>query len=312
MSRSIAWGCAAAAALALSACERGVRFDARVENPAFAKGEGPKILFDEGHHNHHSIKSTYRPFAQLLANDGFVLDRLDGPVTPSELRGVAILAIVTAQADTDTNAEPAFTVQEIGLITDFVRRGGSLLLVIDHYPFANSVATLAHALGVGVAKGMTFDAVHHRRDTKDDSRLIFSRANGLLGEHAVIAGRNSAEIVDEIETFTGDAVRPEPGSRTATPLLKLSATATNRLGVPKVRSDGGDVIVDVEFMEPRPAAGWAQGLALELGGGRVVVLADAAMITAQEDGGRKIGMNAPHNENRQLLLNVMRWLGRAY
>ncbi len=297
--------------LALSSCDQGVDFKASVENPAFARGDGPTILFDEGHHNHHSLKSSYRPFAQLLANDGFQLETLRGPVTPDALRGARILAIVTAQADTDTNAEPAFTTAEIARITDFVRRGGSLLLVTDHYPFANSVERLANALGLQVAKGMTFDPVHHRRETKDDSRLLFSFANQRLGRHPVTMGRNSGEAVSEVETFTGDALRAQPG-RPATAVLALSDSAINRLGVPKVRHDGGDVIVDVEFVSPRPASGWAQGLALEVGGGRVVVLADAAMITAQEDGGRKLGMNAPGNDNRQFLLNAMRWLGRAY
>ena len=66
------------------------------------------------------------------------------------------------------------------------------------------------------------------------------------------------------------------------------------------------------FGAPVPAAGWCQGAALELGKGRVVLLAEAAMITAQEDGGRRIGMSAPGNDNRRLLLNILNWLGRAY
>jgi hypothetical protein len=219
--------------------------------------------------------------------------------------------VVTAQADTETNAEPAFTSGEARLILDFVRRGGSLLLVSEHYPFANSVETLANAFGLEVAKGMTFDPVHHRRETKDDSRLLFSRGNRLLGSHPVISGRNAGEAVDEVETFTGDAVRARPGTEW-TPLLKLSDTAINHLGVPKIQRDGGDVRVEVEFVSPTPAAGWTQGAAMESGAGRVVVLAEAAMISAQEDGDRKIGMNSPGNDNRQFLLNVMRWLGRAY
>jgi hypothetical protein len=40
----------------------------------------------------------------------------------------------------------------------------------------------------------------------------------------------------------------------------------------------------------------------------VVAVAEAAMLTAQEDGGRKIGMNAPGNDNRQFVLNMMHWL----
>jgi hypothetical protein len=39
-----------------------------------------------------------------------------------------------------------------------------------------------------------------------------------------------------------------------------------------------------------------------------VALAEAAMATAQEDGGRKLGMNAPGNDNRQFVLNTLHWL----
>jgi len=60
--------------------------------------------------------------------------------------------------------------------------------------------------------------------------------------------------------------------------------------------------------DDRPAAGHCQGLALRHGKGRVVVLAEAAMLSAQEDKGHKFGMNAPGNDNRQFALNVVRWL----
>ncbi|HYC88945.1 MAG TPA: hypothetical protein VEO54_07020 [Thermoanaerobaculia bacterium] len=43
----------------------------------------------------------------------------------------------------------------------------------------------------------------------------------------------------------------------------------------------------------------------------MVVLAEAAMVTAQEDGGRPIGFNVPGTGNRQFLLNTMHWLSRG-
>jgi hypothetical protein len=57
------------------------------------------------------------------------------------------------------------------------------------------------------------------------------------------------------------------------------------------------------------AAGRAQGLALEFGKGRVVVLGEAAMLTAQVAlRGFRFGMNVPGIDNRQLALNIMHWL----
>lgn len=58
------------------------------------------------------------------------------------------------------------------------------------------------------------------------------------------------------------------------------------------------------------AAGRAQGLAFKLGKGRVVVLGEAGMLSAQLTGPRKMkfGMNRSGIDNRQLALNIMHWL----
>ncbi|MCZ6794189.1 MAG: hypothetical protein O7J95_11315, partial [Planctomycetota bacterium] len=64
--------------------------------------------------------------------------------------------------------------------------------------------------------------------------------------------------------------------------------------------------------ERTPAKGRAQGLALEFGKGRVVVLGEAGFLSAQLVGPRRrpFGMNVPGTDNRQLALNLMRWLAR--
>jgi len=58
------------------------------------------------------------------------------------------------------------------------------------------------------------------------------------------------------------------------------------------------------------AAGRAQGIAFRLGKGRVVVLGDAAMLSAQVTGSdnQPVGMNVANIDNRQLALNIMHWL----
>ena len=60
------------------------------------------------------------------------------------------------------------------------------------------------------------------------------------------------------------------------------------------------------------AAGRAQGNALSLEKGRVVVLAEAGMLSAHLAGPNKarFGMNRPGTDNRQLALNIMHWLSR--
>lgn len=294
-------------ALLVSACSSGIEFDAIVLDPAYERGTGPTVLFDAGHHNHHAIGSTYRPFANLMTNDGFQIVELYGQLSRVGLRDADILVIVAAQADTETNSEPAFSRAEISDVVAWVHQGGSLLLVTDHYPFANAAEPLANALGLEVSKGMVFDEQHFREGTKDDSRLIFSRENGLLSPSPILEGRTPSERVALVETFTGDAFLPSDPSWN---LLTLAPSSLRYLGVPYVVRNGGDVKVTVEFKDPQSGQRWAQEPSFTLGKGRVVALADAAMLTAQEDGGRKIGMNTPGNDNRQFALNVMHWLGR--
>ena len=60
--------------------------------------------------------------------------------------------------------------------------------------------------------------------------------------------------------------------------------------------------------------GRAQGAALTFGQGRVVVLGEAGMLSAQvatvNDPPRttRFGMNVPGYDNRQFLLNILHWL----
>lgn len=301
----------AAAMLSLGGCGRGsgLNFDARVEHPAFEKN-ARTMLFDAGHHNRHAISSTYRPFAELLRNDGLQVKELKSKFTPSALAPANILAVVCAKSEGDTSAESAFAGDEVQAVTEWIRAGGSLLLIVDHYPFPNAAESMLRALGLEAAKGMTFDPVDSNLESRDDSRLIFRRSNGLLAAHPITDGRDASERVEVVETFTGDAIFPR--AEGIVNVLKLGPHAVNRVGTPVVEKDGGATRVTVKFGDPTPANGWSQCVAFELGRGRVVVAAEAAMWTAQADGGRFLGMNAAGNNNRQFVLNTARWLGRVF
>ncbi|HEX8492470.1 MAG TPA: hypothetical protein VF658_06485 [Pyrinomonadaceae bacterium] len=44
-------------------------FDAKVSRPAYTSTH-PKVLFDEAHNNFHTMSGRYKPFADLITNDG--------------------------------------------------------------------------------------------------------------------------------------------------------------------------------------------------------------------------------------------------
>ena len=285
-------------------------FDTAVASPAY-RGDGPRVLYDEAHHNLHTASAAYRPFVELLRHDGYAVEGLEGPgpLSAGTLAGAAVLVIVGAQGGNEAGDEPAFTEAEAAAIEGWVAGGGALLLVSDHWPFGTAVAPLASRFGVQMGCGLVEDAAHSEPGL-GASHLVFARDGGLLREHPVVSGRRAAERVERVLTFTGQSLLGPEG---ATPFLALSDGAIEYPPTaPRIERDGGDLRVIMEYAEPVPAAGRAQGLAFEHGQGRVVVLGESGMLRAQrESGDRLVGMNHPGCDNRQLALNVMHWLSRA-
>jgi hypothetical protein len=152
----------------------------------------------------------------------------------------------------------------------------------------DAATSLADRFGVRMSRGYVDDTT--RRDP-GLGELLFTVDNGGLSDHPIIRGRNDAERIGRIVTFTGQALLGPPGSL---PLLRLGPDAYDYYPPTK---------------ENRSVAGEAQGLCIELGKGRVVVMGEAAMLTAQIDGrGEKFGMNVPGIDNAILLLNIVHWL----
>ena len=60
-------------------------FNTSVENPAY-KREGPRVMFDEAHHNFHTTEGRYKPFVDLLMNDGYRVIRNRQPFSKDHAR----------------------------------------------------------------------------------------------------------------------------------------------------------------------------------------------------------------------------------
>ena len=168
-------------------------------------------------------------------------------------------------------------------------------MIADHAPFGAAAEMLAVRFGVDMGKGWAVDDEHYEK-SGNKAWLVFTRENNLLGDHTITNGRGETERVKRIITFAGQSLKGPEGSAV---LFKLSDTA-------KEESRWGS-------SEPVSAKGRAQAVAFKYGKGRVVVLGEAAMMTAGivvEDGKEKykIGMNFPGVDNRQFALNVMHWL----
>lgn len=302
----------ASALLLLSSCSSGDRpdpkFDTRVADPAYP-GEGPRVLFDEAHHNVHTARGKYRPFVKLLEADGYSVSRGRRTFTAASLETFDVLVIANALGTNERNDDPAFTEDECDAVRDWVAEGGALLFMTDHYPTGPAASPLATRFGVRMSNGVVEDSLRFDA-TFEPTHLVFSREDGGLGDHPILEGGGATERINRVLTFTGQALAADPP---AVSLLVLSASAALRPAHPRVEHRGRDVLVHVEYGDPEPAAGMSQGIALEFGSGRVVVFGEAAMLTAQlaRFDGRRLGMNVVGYDNRQLALNVMHWLTKA-
>ncbi|HTG85566.1 MAG TPA: hypothetical protein VL907_00970 [Pyrinomonadaceae bacterium] len=271
-----------------------LEFNTSVENPAYSRS-GPRVMFDEAHHNFHTADGRYKPFVDLLMNDGYQVIRNRKTFTKQSLDSFKVLVIANAlgaeEMDDAGSDQSAFTEAEIQAVYDWVKGGGALLLIADHAPFGGAAAALGTKLGVDMSKGYTSDAANSL--PRNPSLLIFSRENKLLGPHPIFEGRNEKERVNKVLSFTGQSLK---GPAESSMLLKLSDTAQDS--------------PNHEQKELVSAAGRAQALAFKVGKGRVVVHGEAAMLSAQIAGQEKfkMGMNYEGYDNKQYALNLVHWL----
>ena len=220
-------------------------FKSVVERPAYPMN-GPTVAIDEAHSNFHTARGQYRPFADVLRSDGYKVLASTGKFMPDTLPGVDVLIIANAYAPSG----PAFTEQECDTVRDWVREGGSLLLIADHTPYGTSAENMGDRFGVTMGKGWVFD--RSPLGNGFTSQLVFSRENGLLGVHPLLRGRDASENVTHVRSFSGQSLGVPQG---ATVLLRLSLTA-------REASDARDADAgDPGGTKSVSVAGGAQGIA---------------------------------------------------
>jgi len=279
-----------------------LEFNAQVAQPAYLK-QHTKVFFDEAHNNTDTSAGRYKPFADLITSDGYGLTPNREKFSKTGLKGFEVLVIVNASGPAAHRESSPFTPEECEAVRDWVSGGGALLLITDQAPFSTAAAELSKAFGVGLTSGFTIDRVKYNKEAEDQTELVFTRDEGLIGDHPITRGRNAAEQINRIITFTGTSIKGPPNGVS---FLKLADTAIDVLPPDRKPSSAEEAPPDHREVS---AAGRAQAVALEFGKGRVVVLGEAAMLTAQvASRGFRFGMNVPGIDNRQLALNIMHWL----
>jgi hypothetical protein len=279
-------------------------FNPRLDKPEYVAGRGPLVVIDAAHLNFHTAEGGYAPFANLLRADGYRVSSNQEAFTAESLARGNVLVISNAmhkQSEADWAPLPtlsAFSDAEIAAVELWVRGGGSLLLIADHMPLAGHAESLAAAFGVRFQNGFAMDAT-------GNGQVTFRRSDRSLPAGRIADGRSASERVDTVITFTGQAFRLDPSIK-GEPLL-VFREGYNLL-LPEVAFKFSD-------RTPRiPAVNLLQGAIVYHGQGRVAVLGEAAMFSAQLAGPnrRPMGMNSPEaRENPRFALNLMHWLSGA-
>ncbi len=272
-------------------------FDYAIPHPMYAPGKGTEITLDEAHLNFHTLNGRYYPFGRLLQKDGYQLKPGMEKFSDSSLSGVKMLVIANALGDTGEwvlPAKSAFAADEIAALKKWVSGGGRLFLIADHMPFAGAASGLAQAFGFNFIDGFAI--------RKDRAQEIFSRARNNLNPNVITDGRNKTERVDSVCVFTGQAfVAPK-----------------NAVAMTSLENDYDIFLPDTAWIfndqTPRMSGtGLTNGAYMEYGKGRLVVMGEAAMFSAQLAGPqrRPAGMNMlVARQNPLFLLNIVHWLDR--
>jgi hypothetical protein len=266
-------------------------YDPGIEQPSVQPGS-IAVAIDGGHRNFHQLGGRFAPFGRLLTADGYRVATHSGAFGPATLADIDILVIANAR---DADGGAAFAPGEVAAVKAWVADGGSLLLIADHAPFGDAAAPLAAAFGVDMGAGYAVA----KQDGAIRSQIEFSRH--ALGEHPILAGRNAAERVRRVQSFTGQSLGVPAG---ATALLTLPDDTLEVAGPEQVK-----LLRQRQSVPGKRVGGRAQAVALIVGNGRVVIAGEAAMFTAQRmNSGDRVGLAS--FDNQQFALNVLHWLSR--
>lgn len=299
--------------------------------PAYAQGQGPRVCIDAAHQNFHTMDGRYRPFATLLELDGYRVRSNDMPFAAEAMRDCDVMVIANPRSikPTESGAYPhdsALSENELSALAGWIWGGGRLLLIADHAPVPGAESALATVLGFTLFDGYVassdsarspavFGAADenvYRRIAEGDTigpgalrRL--AGAPGILGDHPILRGRNPRESISVVVTFTGTAMH---GAKDVEPLLVWGADA---VGVAPIRRNV-TAAANANDWPLFSFAGWLHAGVRRFGNGRVVVLGEATMCSAQWGGPARfsMGMNAAYAaQNPQFCLNAVRWLTGA-
>ncbi len=313
-------------------------------NPAFALGQGPRVLFDEGHHNWGTVTpigrspaaGVYFAFGELLKADGYVVEVNQGSFDREMLRGYDLVVVshplVTdyftfnpAQGK-DTYNPAAFvpgsalTADEIAALRAYVEEGGALLMNAEHLPFTGAANSLTAAFDMQLnPNGLGGFSLNS----------TFAKSSPA---HPIFAGRSADESIGIVPYVAGgtriDSASAEPLFEYPAGSVTLDITVEGYLASFEyflcIEDSQTDTGVECDYLREQqnaatttlPGEGSVAARADAVGSGRVVLFTEFAtlsnqLVDADLDGvadSELGGLKAGDQDATQLVLNAIHWL----
>ena len=267
----------------------------------FPHPHGSTVLIDSYHPSIFHNKSPGKVdtgIIDILQKDGFKANFLLQPLMENSLTtGTNIFAIIGMR----NKRTRVLSENEIVALKRWINGGGSLLLVVGHYPNGEGAIELMKALGVEYLNGYAnYPGLPGEKQDELCSHFAMSRENNLLTSHPVVAKNNPVMLpVNRVKFLCGGAVFRKPEDV----ILDMPA-GTN---IYYHNEDNGNLVL---------SEGSGQQLAgmigFKYGKGRVVVAADQGifrnLIKIFDSKRGYVTMNDPQADNAALFVNTMRWL----
>lgn len=268
-----------------------LEFEAQIKNPKYSSKTTATIGIDASHNNLHKVDGGFGPFAKLMQADGYQLKSIT-KISKEELMQLTTFVIVNPIHSSNIGnwkrpITNAFDSIEINILHDWVKNGGSLLVIADHMPFSGATNGLAKAFGFEYEDGFVMS------ENQEWPPERYSKKQGNLYETPI------TKDIDSIAGFTGSALRaPNKAIQIA------SFPKTHKLLIPEVawQFENNTRRLDT--------TGLVMGAIMNYEKGKVAFFTEAAMFTAQIVQNRiKVGFTSPRApQNKQFVLNLMHWL----
>ena len=250
-----------------------------------------------------SIDNRMFPFIKVLKEDGYQVKPLKEPISKSSINKADILIIISALHKTNIDnwklpTPEAFNDLEINELLQWIKEGGSLLLVADHMPFPGAIKKLSSNLGVEWLNGFVIDSVNWGMST-------FSKREGTLAKHPLVNGRNKNEKVNWVATYYGSGFKLKDSTITGIFSFNNKDVVSYQTQEAWKMDNNTPVISSDELF---------QAAVMKKGKGKVALIGEASLFSAQLVGKDKnpVGINFQNNnQNLQFVLNLLHWLSGA-